>query len=132
MTPPPLDLDWQLRLAAFDALGQLTDRSGGVITREQMTAGFEFQGGMVPFALRARGIWKPARLGKDGAALSITTASIRRNVTPRYDDVFAVARRCRRPWVSGSPMSDALERTLDSLLCADRRPCVDRQETPYE
>ncbi len=51
-----------------------------------MTAGFDFEGDRVPFALRARGIWKPALLGRDGAALSITTASIRRGVTPRYDD----------------------------------------------
>ncbi len=56
------------------------------MTRGQMTEGFQFEGERVPFANRARGIWKPARLGAQGAALSITTASIRRGVTPRYDD----------------------------------------------
>jgi putative restriction endonuclease len=54
-----------------------------------MTEGFEFEGDRIPFALRARGIWKPGRLGAEGAALSITTASIRRGVTPRYDDQIA-------------------------------------------
>jgi putative restriction endonuclease len=89
MSPSSLDVDWQLRLAALDSLRRITERSGGVITREQMTAGFHFEGERVPFALRARGIWKPARLGANGAALSITTASIRRGVTPRYDDQIA-------------------------------------------
>lgn len=81
-----LDLDWRLRLTAFDALRKLTEPTGGIIKREAMTAGFQFEGERIPFALQARGIWKPALLGKDGAALSLTTASIRRGVTPRYDD----------------------------------------------
>ena len=81
-----LDLDWRLRMAALDALRRITEPSGGVISREQMTDGFEFEGERVAFALRARGIWKPARLGTEGAALSITTASLRRGVKPRYDD----------------------------------------------
>ena len=89
MSSNSLDVDWRLRLAALESLRRLTERAGGVITREQMTAGFEFDGERVPFALRARGIWKPARLGTNGAALSITTASIRRGVTPRYDDQIA-------------------------------------------
>ena len=77
MSSPSLDLDWRLRHAALDALRRITDRSGGVVTREQMTQGFEFEGERVPFALRARGIWKPARLGPGGAALSIRTATVR-------------------------------------------------------
>lgn len=84
-----LDQDWQLRLAAFDALRRLSEPTGGLITRDQMTAGFAYEGARIPIALRARGIWKPALLGRDGAALSITTASIRRGVTPRYDDQIA-------------------------------------------
>src|SRR5437016_4631518 len=86
MPSSSLDLDWRLRLAAFDALRRLSEPAGGVLTREQMTEGFEFEGDRVPFALQARGIWKPGLLERDGAALSITTASIRRGVTPRYDD----------------------------------------------
>ena len=54
-----------------------------------MAAGFEFEGARVPFALKPRGIWKPALSGAGGGALSITTAAIRRGVTPRYDDQIA-------------------------------------------
>ncbi|CAN5833148.1 HNH endonuclease [soil metagenome] len=67
----------------------MTGRTGGVVSREQMTAGFDLEGERIPLALRARGIWKPALLGANGAALSITTASIRRGVPPRYDDQIA-------------------------------------------
>jgi putative restriction endonuclease len=85
------DLDGRLRLAAFEALRRLTEFTGGVLTRAQMTEGFAFEGGQVAFALRARGIWKPAILGRSGAALSISTASIRRGVRPRYDDQIGSA-----------------------------------------
>lgn len=84
-----LDLDWRLRLAALDAVRRVTSASGGVMTRPHMTAGFEFEGERVPLALQAKGIWKPGRLGSNGAALSITTASVRPGVTPRYDDQIA-------------------------------------------
>jgi putative restriction endonuclease len=89
MPPTSLDLDWRLRLAALDAVRRVTSASGSIIARVQMTEGFEFEGERIPLALQARGIWKPARLGTDGAALSITTASIRRGVTPKYDDQIA-------------------------------------------
>ena len=81
--------DTKLRLAAFAALRELTGPTGGVISRGAMTTGFSFEGGRIPFALRARGIWKPGRLGPDGAALSLTTASNRKGTTPRYDDQVA-------------------------------------------
>lgn len=84
-----LDLDWRLRLAALEAVRRAKAMSGGVMTRAQMTEGFEFEGERVPLALKARGIWKPGRLGREGAALSITTASVRAGVTPRYDDQIA-------------------------------------------
>lgn len=86
MTTPSLDHDWQLRLAALAAVRRVTSGSGGVMTRAQMTEGFEFEGQRVPLALQAKGIWKPGRLGPFGAALSITTASVRPGVIPRYND----------------------------------------------
>jgi putative restriction endonuclease len=89
MPTPTADLDSYLRVAAFDALRRVTEPGGGVISRERMTAGFAFEGGQIPFALRARGIWKPGILGPDGAALSLTTASIRKGTKPRYDDQVA-------------------------------------------
>lgn len=79
-----LDLDWQIRLAAFEALRRLSD--SGVVSRAQMTDGFAFRGERIPFALKARGIWRPSEMKSPGAALSLTTATLRKGVTPRYDD----------------------------------------------
>lgn len=89
MPPASLDLDWRVRLAALEAVRRATAQTGGVITRDQMTQGFEFQGKRVPLSLEMRGIWKPALLGRDGAALSIYTASVKPGVTPKYDDQIA-------------------------------------------
>ena len=87
--PGSLDRDWQIRLAAFAALGMLTEPTGGVISRDQITAGFTFAGDRIPFALRARGIWKPRQLAESGAALSLTTVAVKEGATPRYDDQVA-------------------------------------------
>ena len=79
-----LDVDWQIRLAAFGALRRIS--ASGVVSRKQMTDGFEFQGTRIPFALKARGIWRPAEMKSPGAALSLTTATLRRGTKPKYDD----------------------------------------------
>lgn len=82
-----LDRDWQVRLAAFAALRTLTEKSGGVVTRDQMSAGFEFEGERIPFANEQVGIWRPKQLSTPlGVALSISTAAKRKGVTPKYDD----------------------------------------------
>ena len=81
-----LDEDWQLRLAAFDTLGRLTEPTGGVITRDQVTEGFLFQDRRVPFADRGRGIWRPSMLGSDGAALSVLTSAPKAGQPAPYDD----------------------------------------------
>ena len=78
--------DHALRAAAFAALHRITAGTGGVITREQMTAGFPFDGEAIPFAVERKGIWRPRQIGPSGAALSLTTAAIKKGVTPRYDD----------------------------------------------
>lgn len=81
------DPDWQIRMAAFVSLRAVTDRNGGVITRDQMSAGFEFQGQRIPFANEQVGIWRPQVMNQPpGAALSITTAARRAGVAPAYDD----------------------------------------------
>lgn len=60
MSSPALsDRDSMLRVAAFTALRQIPSAEPGQLSRDQMTAGFEFQGERIAFALRARGIWKP-------------------------------------------------------------------------
>ena len=73
MTPP--DLDLELRLAAFDHVARLRDRFGGLIPSRAITEGFTFRGGRQPLWNHQQGIYKPALLGRDGAALSIQTSA---------------------------------------------------------
>jgi putative restriction endonuclease len=81
-----VDLDWELRLAAFDHLTRLRDASGGVVRIADLELGFEFRGERVPLMNRRKGIWRPRQLGLDSPALSITTAPPRVGKTPPYDD----------------------------------------------
>lgn len=86
-SPEHLDRDWQIRLAAMNSLSGILERSGGIITRDQPSSGFEFAGDRIPFANRQVGIWRPRQLsGGPGIALSITTVAPKRGVTPKYDD----------------------------------------------
>jgi putative restriction endonuclease len=71
---PPLDLDLELRLAAFEHVAKLRDRFGGLIESNALNLGFTFRGERQPLWNQQKGIYKPARLGPDGAALSIQTA----------------------------------------------------------
>lgn len=80
-----VEIDAQLRLAAFAELERVVAPAGSVITREQISAGFEFGGERIPFANKPVGIWTPRKLS-GGAPLSITTSARRPGVTPRYDD----------------------------------------------
>lgn len=82
----PNDLDQELRAAAFAALAKLTAGTGGVIRRQEMSLGFEFGCERIPFANVQKGIWRPRQLGRDGAALSITTAAPKPGIAPKYDD----------------------------------------------
>ena len=83
-----LELDMQIRLAAFAELARLTQVTGGEITRYQIDSGFEFAGERMRFASppRGRGIWRPRQLGRDGVPLSILTSPARTGVEPRYLD----------------------------------------------
>lgn len=89
MPPNTPDQDWQLRLAAFDALRRITEPTGGVITREQMSAGFSFKDEPIPFAVEQKGIWRPRQLKDPGVALSATTAAVKKGLKPKYDDQIA-------------------------------------------
>src|SRR5690606_25326764 len=59
MTDPEFERDSRIRLAAFSALRKIAERNGGVITRPEMTQGFEFEGDRIPFANAQVGIWRP-------------------------------------------------------------------------
>ncbi len=79
----PLDLDWRLRLAAFDALDRLRRAGDGLVTGGQLTDGFEFEGERIPFFNLRMGIWKPRQAD---SALTIVTAPPKPGKKPPYDD----------------------------------------------
>lgn len=85
---PDLDLDWRLRLAAFDKLSKLRELRGGLVTLSELEAGFEFEGGRIPFINTRRGIWRPRQL-KGGPALSVVTVPRRPGRRRPYDDQVA-------------------------------------------
>ncbi len=85
----PPDLDWQLRQAAFARLEQLRLARGGVVTDEDLDAGFEFAGERIKFWNPRMGIWRPRQLGRDGPALSIVTTPPKPGKRPPYDDQIA-------------------------------------------
>jgi putative restriction endonuclease len=76
------DLDERLRAAAFAYLRQLIARSGGLVTREQLTV-FEFEGVRRLIAPQ-QGIWTPK--GLDAAVSILTTFSARAEDRPYADE----------------------------------------------
>lgn len=81
-----LDLDWRIRLAAFDRIERIrgADR---LVTASALDEGFEFEGNRIALWSSRRGIWRPEQLGRaTGAALTIVTAPPRPGRKPPYDD----------------------------------------------
>jgi putative restriction endonuclease len=68
-------LDAELRAATFARVQQLRARFGGRIPRAELSAGVTFRGERVPIWNYQKGIFKPAVLGRDRAALSIQTSA---------------------------------------------------------
>lgn len=68
------DLDRDLRLALFAHIERLRDLGGGVVTAAELNHGMTFRGERVPIWNQQKGIFKPALLGTDGAALTIQTS----------------------------------------------------------
>lgn len=69
-----LTLDDELRSAVFAHVGRLRNRFGGRIPSTELNVGIDFHGARVPIWNYLKGIFKPAALGRDGAALSIQTS----------------------------------------------------------
>lgn len=84
-----LDRDWQVRLAAMQALEQLRRAGDGLVRAAELTAGFQFEGARIPFWNSQRGIFRPQQLRDLGVALSIRTAPLIEGVEPAYDDEVA-------------------------------------------
>ncbi len=57
--PPHPDLDYRVRMAAFEFLEEQTQLRGEVLPREVLAEGFAFDGQRVPL-IGPQGIFKPA------------------------------------------------------------------------
>lgn len=71
--PDPV-LDNELRAIVFAHVQRLRARYGGRIPRQELSVGVQFRGERVPIWNYQKGIFKPAALGRDGAALSVQTS----------------------------------------------------------
>lgn len=67
--------DTALRAATFALVQQLRERYANRIPSEELSKGVEVNGVRVPVWNYQKGIFKPAVLGKDGAALSVQTSA---------------------------------------------------------
>lgn len=72
---PDLSLDNELRAAVFAHLQHLRSRYGHRIPSAELNVGIQFYGQRVPIWNYQKGIFKPAILGRDGAALSVQTSA---------------------------------------------------------
>ncbi len=77
----PTFSDDEVRSAAIAKVQQLRERYGGRIPRARLMEGISLQGERIPLWNYQKGIFKPAVLGRDGAALSVQTS-----VASPYDD----------------------------------------------
>lgn len=84
-----MPLDTELRLAAFAQLEELLRLRGGVVTDDDLDAGFSFAGKRIKFWNRQMGIWRPRQLGPTGAALTIVTTPPKPGKKAPYDDQIA-------------------------------------------
>lgn len=84
-----LDIDWQIRLAAFDRIRQLRGVDG-LVPASGLDEGFVFEDERIALWSSRRGIWRPDQLGRSsGAALTIVTAPPIAGKAPPYDDQVA-------------------------------------------
>lgn len=72
---PDSALDDELRAAAFARVQSLRERFGGRIPREELGVGVTLRGQRIPIWNYQKGIFKPAVLGREGAALSVQTSA---------------------------------------------------------
>jgi putative restriction endonuclease len=71
---PTLDADSELRAVVLSHAARLRERYGGRIPAKELSAGVTIRNARVPIWNYQKGIFKPAALGPNGAALSIQTS----------------------------------------------------------
>ena len=76
-----MDIDFQVRLAAFQWLSEQVNLHGDVLSRKILQEGFDFQGQRIPL-VAPQGIFKPRILD---LPLSITTSP-----DSPYEDTFGI------------------------------------------
>lgn len=81
-----LQVDAAIRREAFTELRRISEPTNGIVSRQQMEAGFVFGQERISFAHERVGIWRPRILSEPGAALSLTTAAVKPGMARRYDD----------------------------------------------
>ena len=79
----PTARDAQLRQAAFESVTRLAGLNSGVLSSDDLAAGFQFQGDRIPLVNPPRGIFKPQQMI---GLLSIRTVFPRRGGRVWYDD----------------------------------------------
>jgi putative restriction endonuclease len=89
-----LDIDGTFRSAAFAYLDKLMERSGGLVTREELES-FTFEGKRVPLVEKQKGIRKVAWLD---AALSILTTYVSDPAKAPYEDGIGEDGYLRYKW----------------------------------
>lgn len=94
-----MDLDDEVRSAAFAYLDDIRARSSGLVSREQLEA-FEFRGRTVRLIAPRQGIWKPAWLD---SALSFVTTFTPPNERPPYEDELGADGYPRYKWRGTNP-----------------------------
>lgn len=78
----PFSLDDEIRAAAMEQVRHLRELYGGRIPRSALMDGVPVAGRRIPIWNYQKGIFKPAALGRNGAALSVQTSA-----ESPYDDV---------------------------------------------
>ena len=72
---PAYSMDDELRAATFTFVAKLRTRYGSRIPSQELRVGIEFHGERVPIWNYQKGIFRPAILGRTGAALSVQTSA---------------------------------------------------------
>lgn len=75
--------DTSLRQAAFEHVNRAALPTGGILSSDDLSAGFQFQGGRIPLVNPQRGIFKPRQMAR---LLSIRTVFPRQGARVWYDD----------------------------------------------